>query len=527
MDRVLSINPVYGEAYAIAAHFFVLNRRYEEGIEFYRKALELNPRHWEARTQLGVNLMRLGLDDEAMRNLETSYNNGYQSPATVNTLRLLDSYANFITYTTDKTLVRLHKEEAELLRPYVEGELQRAIETFEQKYGIELGGPVRLEVYPDHEDFAVRTMGMPGLGALGVTFGRVVAMDSPSSRPAGTYHWASTLWHELSHVFCLEATGHRVPRWFTEGLAVHEETAVSPEWGDRIQGPMIEAINKGMLLPITELERGFIRPSFPGQIGLSYFQAGRICDYINERWGYGTLIAMMHSFGELKETPDVVREHLGIEPEQFDREFLSWLDDQIGETIEGYETWQEQIKGLHDAAEKGFPDLVIELGEQVRDLYPQYVEAGNAYQLVAEAHLEKGNREAAAAELDRYMRIGGRNPALLKQLANLEEEFGRPERAAAVLERLNYIYPVNDEDLHRRLGELWLEEENVEGAIREFQSVIAMDPLDLANSQFNLARAYHLASRHDEAMDHVVSALEAAPGFRPAQRLLLELSQTE
>ena len=44
---------------------------------------------------------------------------------------------------------------------------------------MKLTGPVQVEVYPDHEDFAVRTMGMPGLGALGVTFGQVVAMDSP------------------------------------------------------------------------------------------------------------------------------------------------------------------------------------------------------------------------------------------------------------------------------------------------------------------------------------------------------------
>jgi len=527
IGRVLAVNPVYGEAYSLAAHFFVINRRYEEGIEFYRKALDLNSRLWKARSELGVNLMRMGLDEEAQRQLELCYNNGYQSPATVNTLRLIDSYENFVTYSTDTMLLRLHKEEAELLRPYVEEEMQQILDTYERKYKIKLPGPVRLEVYPDHEDFAVRTMGMPGLGALGVTFGRVVAMDSPSSREPGTFHWASTLWHEMSHVFCLEVTGHRVPRWFTEGLAVYEETAASPEWGDRIQPRIIEAVNKGMLLPVTELERGFIRPSYPGQIVVSYFQAGRICDYIDERWGYDTLQAMTRSFGELKSTPEVIREHLGIEPEEFDREFLAWLHDELKVTLEGYEDWQEQMKGLHDAASNGFPDLVIELGEQVRDLYPQYVESGSAYELIAAAHLEKGNRKEAAAELERYMRVGGRNPELLKQLATLEEELDRPELAAEVLNRINYFYPVRDEDLHRRLGELWLSQENVDGAIREFQAVIALDPIDRAASEFNLAQAYQRASRNEEAFDHVIAALEAAPGYRPAQRLLLELSASE
>ena len=51
---------------------------------------------------------------------------------------------------------------------------------------MKLDRPVQVEVYPDHEDFAVRTLGMPGLGALGVTFGYVVAMDSPSGRKPGT-----------------------------------------------------------------------------------------------------------------------------------------------------------------------------------------------------------------------------------------------------------------------------------------------------------------------------------------------------
>ncbi len=98
---------------------------------------------------------------------------------------------------------------------------------------MKLPGPVQVEVYPDHEDFAVRTMGMPGLGALGVTFGEVVAMDSPSARKPGDFNWGATLWHEMSHVFILTATNHRVPRWFTEGLAVHEEGEHSPEWRNR------------------------------------------------------------------------------------------------------------------------------------------------------------------------------------------------------------------------------------------------------------------------------------------------------
>ncbi len=65
IDKILKINPMYGEAYEIAGHFFVINRRYEEGIKSYRKAIEIEPTLNSARSQLAINLMRLGREQEA------------------------------------------------------------------------------------------------------------------------------------------------------------------------------------------------------------------------------------------------------------------------------------------------------------------------------------------------------------------------------------------------------------------------------------------------------------------------------
>ena len=39
--------------------------------------------------------------------------------------------------------------------------------------------------------------------------------------------------------------------------------------------------------------------------------------------------------------------------------------------------------------------------------------------------------------------------------------------AAATLDRINSIYPVRDEELHRHLGGLWFGQGNFAGAIRE------------------------------------------------------------
>ena len=68
---------------------------------------------------------------------------------------------------------------------------------------------------------------------------------------------------------------------------------------------------------------------------------------------------------------------------------------------------------------------------------------------------------------------------------------------------------------------------NVEGAIREYRAALAEKPIDLAASHYNLARAYRRANRPDVARDELLAALEEAPGFRPAQKLLLEIMQSE
>ena len=522
MAKIRAVNPGYGEGYAIVARHLVLNRRYPEGVEYYRKAVEADPRDWAARSELGINLMRLGEEDEPREQLETAYKNGQTDAATANSLKLLDSYKNFVTYKDATTILRLRKNEAELLRPYFEEQLHKAIETYSVKYKMKLSGPVQLEVYPDHEDFAVRTMGMPGLGALGVTFGNVVAMDSPSGRKPGDFNWGATLWHEMSHVFILSATNYRVPRWFTEGLAVHEEGQVDPRWANHLAPEDITAIRDKQLLPVTKMDQGFIFPQYPEQVLVSYWQAGTICDYVAERWGNDALLGMVHSFAELKPTEQAIEVNLHESPQQFDKDYAAWLDKRIGTTVANFDEWRKQLKALVGMSEKNDDDGVIAAAQVVIKLYPEYVEDANAYEIVANAQLVKGNKQVAADTLKLYELLGGENPKTLEKLASLEVDLGHSEDAAATLDQINFIYP-EDEDLHRKLGALWLAQGNNAGAVREDSAVLAMRPLDMALAKFDLAKAYLASGDKAKAEENVLGSLEAAPGFKPAQKMLLEI----
>jgi Flp pilus assembly protein TadD/Tfp pilus assembly protein PilF len=525
-DRIRAINPVDGETYARVARQLELHYRYEDAVTYFRKAVEADPHLWSAHSALGIDLMRLGQEDEPRHELELSYNNGYRDAATVNSLRLLDSYKNFDTIRDGRIILKLNKSEAALLEPYLQSELHTILATYEKKYKMTLPDPVQVEIYPNHEDFAVRTMGMPGLGALGVTFGEVVAMDSPSARPPGDFNWGATLWHEMSHVFILTATNHRVPRWFTEGLAVHEEGARSAEWRDRLTPDVLIAIRDKKLLPVSNLDRGFVYPDYPAQVIVSYFQAGSICDFIQQKWGDDKLLAMVHSYAKLLTTSEVVQQDLALAPEDFDKQYFAWIDTKYGAEAAHFDDWRLKLKTLVAAAQQKQYDAVLAQGPAVLALYPEYVDAANVYELMADADKARGNTKAEVAILAAYEHAGGQMPDLLKRLAVLQHAAGQESEAEATLEQLNYIYPLHDEDMHRQLGALLLAQKQYDGAIREYTVRVASNPVDKAGAQYELAQAYFEANQKDKAEESVLAALETAPGYRPAQKLLLELQQS-
>ena len=259
---------------------------------------------------------------------------------------------------------------------------------------------------------------------------------------------------------------------------------------------------------------------------VSYFQAGSICDYVKERWGDDKLLDMAHSFAQSKTTPEVIQKDLQMPPEEFDKAYGAWLDKRAGQLAANFDAWAKELNALASQAKEKQNDAVVKTAPEVLRLYPMYVGDANAYEFMAEAQLAKGDKQSAATTLTAYEKMGGQDPDTLTKLASLKEELGHPNEAAATLDRINYIYP-ESEPLHRHLGQLWLAQKNYAGAIREYTAVLALNPLDKASAQYNLAQAYFAAGQINKAEESVLLALETAPGFRPAQKLLLDIKSAE
>jgi tetratricopeptide (TPR) repeat protein len=192
--------------------------------------------------------------------------------------------------------------------------------------------------------------------------------------------------------------------------------------------------------------------------------------------------------------------------------------------VKNFDEWKKTMKATQADLQNGKREEVIKQGNELLNYYPDYVGQHSPYEFIAESYLGMGDKASAARELERYRNAGGTAIEVLNKLAGLEFDSGNKKQAQTTLATLNNIYP-EDEEIHRRLGSLLLESGDAEGAVREGKALIALKPNDVAESHYELAKALHAAHRLGEAKDQVVLALEAAPGFKPAQQLLLQLSQ--
>jgi tetratricopeptide (TPR) repeat protein len=536
VTRVLAYNPRYGAVFEEMAHFEIMRRRYREATAFLQRAVAVQPDLWSAQAELGTNLLRFGDVEGARQHLASAYSGDPYSPTTVNTLRLLERAEDFEVLTSSVPFpalqgggerqidlrLRLNRKEAAVLQPYVASLARDSITTFSRRYGFEPAEPVTVELYPNHDDFAVRVAALPGIGLLGVTFGYLVAMDSPSGRATGDFHWGSTLWHEMAHVFTLEATDHRVPRWLSEGISVFEEWRTGPTPGVAVTPDALMAMRDGKFLPVAELDAGFIRPQYPNQVQVSYMQAGLLCLFIEQRWGFAQLSALLHQFTRDISTQAAIEATFKMPSAQFDKQFEAFVKERYATVLARGENWQKLYQSARKAVQQERWADAIEPALQAIEIYPEYIANDSAYEALALAQEKTDRRDDAIATLAKYRKAGGWEPQALRQLARLLDAAGRGSEANEVLVAINYVDPLNV-DQHAQLGDRLLAAGSAADAVREYQVLLALDSHDTAPANFGLARAYGALGDRPASRRHLLDALAAAPHYKPAQDMLLQM----
>ena len=114
-------------------------------------------------------------------------------------------------------------------------------------------------------------------------------------------------------------------------------------------------------------------------------------------------------------------------------------------------------------------------------------------------------------------------PAALKRLAGWYVDADCHEEAIDVYWSINLVDPL-DADLHGEIGDLLLAAGRPGEALREFEVAVSLQPHDMATAWYRLAQAQHELGNMELSQAHLLQALDVAPNFRPAQRLLLKLA---
>jgi cellulose synthase operon protein C len=550
--KVFEINPTYGRLYYTSAENMVMRRKYREAVELDRKAVALSPRLFPAYASMGMNLMRIGDLKEGRAMVQLAFDGDPFNVWAFNTLDLLDQMEKFTTVRSEHFVFKMAKEDEPVLPPYAIKLAEEAYARLTTRYGFTPEGPLQIEIFPDEGGFAVRTLGLPGLGALGVCFGKVVALDSPRARQTGDFNWGSTLWHEFAHVMTLQMTRHNIPRWFSEGLSVYEEQKARAGWGDDLTAAFIKAYKDGKLLKVSELNAGMMRPKTPEQIELSYYQAGLFCSMIEEKFGFDKIKQSLLLFAENKSTDEVFRQILGWDTKTMDAQYAAFLDARLKPVAPGLnfqnltaqaEAGAPPDRAMLEALVKKSPDdffANLQLGTRLQEeksyaaaetflkkaqsLFPAFVEPGNAYQALSEMYLALGREQDALAQFNSWANYDETSVVPLVRAAEIYRKRKDWVNEAKVLDLSVYIDPY-DTKVHGLLGDAALEAANWPAAIAAYQVLLRLNPPDPAGAHYNLARAYLGAGKQAEAKLETLRALEIAPTFEKAQQMLLKLNE--
>ncbi|HEY2905953.1 MAG TPA: tetratricopeptide repeat protein [Vicinamibacterales bacterium] len=544
--KALAIAPRYGEVYRMAGELAAHNYRFDDAVALTRRALTLDPANPRTEADLGLHLLRTGDEPAARAALEASFKADGFDVVTKNLLDMLDVLDKFETVRDGDLVIRMNKAEAPVLQEYAIPLAHQALKTFAARYEFTPKGPILIEIFPKHDDFAVRNAGLPGMiGALGACFGRVVTMDSPKARP-GEFQWEATLWHELAHVVTLQMSKQRVPRWLTEGISVYEEKRARADWGREMDMEFALMLEHGETLKLKELNAAF---QDPRTISLAYFEASLLVEHMVTAFGEAGINKLLRAYGQGLDTDAALKTALNTDFDQLQVGFDQSLERMFGNLRRALATPAdadlahaplERLRAMAGDNPRSYPVLTAyglalrkagQLDEAMTEferaaaLVPIASGSDSPHAQMAQIALQKKDRSRAITELTALVAADFNNVEAARRLVALLKESGVDDaaRLKPVYERIAAIDPF-DGEAHAALGRMAIQRNDTDAASREFRAVLALGPVDEAGAHTDLAESYFKAGKRADAKKQTLAALEIAPSYERAQDLLLKLA---
>jgi tetratricopeptide (TPR) repeat protein len=281
------------------------------------------------------------------------------------------------------------------------------------------------------------------------------------------------------------------------------------------------------------------------KIQFAYYESSMVVRYVVERFGLPALQQVLDDLGNDVPINDALAKH--TEPiEKLDADFAAWLRKQakllapdadwerpelpldadsvvlsawVAQHPKSF--WGLLAQGQALVAEQKWKEAKSPL-ERAAALYPDYAETGGPYVLMAAVYRGLGDEAGERRMLEKHASLNADAvEPRLRLLDVLEDQKDWP----AVKNYAEQVLATNPliaaphrylADAAEALGERPL-------AITENRLLLTMDPADIAERHYHLARLLRDDAQLPEARHEVIQALEDAPRFRDAHRLLLEI----
>ena len=490
----LAVDPTHSELYTVVAEHADWEHRYPDLVRLADEALRIDPGDARAMATRGMNLLRLGQEDEGIAQLRAAFRRDRYNVRTFNTLNLWDDVITpSYEWVEGRALrFRFHRDERPVLEavevPYLEG----VFGEMRRRYGFTPRGPVHVEMFSTRQHFSVRTEGLPNLGVQGVCFGQVITALSPR---AGEFDWAQITTHELAHVFHIQLSRNRVPRWFTEGLAEHETVMARPEWRRENDAQLARALASGALPPLSRMNEAFTHARSPEDVMTAYYAGTRLVGYIAERFGFAVMPRMLRAWGEGQATSEVIQRVLRVSIDELDQDwraaerarlapYAAHFDVEPSRLEDTAAVRREAAQRPSDAgAQARLGAALIEHG-QPHEAEPALREAlrldphePTAHLLLGEIALASGDGAGALAHVDDLRAHGHDGPRIALLEARAALGAAQRPRAVAALRRATTLDPV-DVVPWRGLADLAEEDHDARDHEESLERVISLDQHD-------------------------------------------------
>jgi cellulose synthase operon protein C len=449
-------------------------------IELEKQAVKLRPDFYEAMAGAGLGYLRLGMETEGLAWLDKSWTGDKYNVRTFNTRTLFKkTIPKEYTFGTSKNFrIRYHNEEKAVLSRYLEPTMERAFADMVKRYGFTPKTPVTLELYADRNDYGIRTVGLPDIAALGVCFGQVITAMSPAN---GDINWGMVLWHELGHVFAIQLSNSRVPRWFTEGLSEYETLIARPDWRRENDADLYGAVANQALPSIGDLNSEFLQPD-TNAVVVAYYQSAVTIEYLVQTYGFPKIVEALKLFGQGKESAAVLQAITGKTIAQLDVDFRQYLNIRL-----------KAYAGTFKLPTRGFDDMTkLEIAA---DAAPKDAKA-KAH--VALGYFYGNEPDKAMDAAATALALDGKQPIARYIQAEVVMHQGDVPRAKALYQSL-IIDGYDNFDLRSRLAQIAQGEGKLDEVEQQLCAAKKLDPERSAPYQ-ELAQLYERAGQIPKAL---------------------------